>query len=78
LTRIAKSIKTNLLHDSSLAFGKCNVSTRFIGNELDLDLSALATRLVIIVVVIVSSCRSLALDAPRLAISNGVVIKSGW
>lgn len=57
---------TNLLHDTSLALGEGDVSTRLVLDELDLNLATLATRLVIIVVVVVGSAGTRALDASAL------------
>lgn len=51
-----------LLHDTSLAFGEGDMSTRLVCDELDLDLSALTTGLVIIIVVVVRGRGTLALD----------------
>lgn len=45
-----------LLHDPSLSLGECDVATRLVGNEFDLNLASLATTLLIIVVIIVSGC----------------------
>jgi len=56
------------------------MATRLVGNELDLNLSSLATGLVIIVVVVVCS-RSLALDAAvlnRVAITKSMIVEAGW
>ena len=44
---------TDLLHDASFSLGKGNVSTRLVLNELDFDLSSLATWLVVVVVIVV-------------------------
>lgn len=44
----------NLLHDASLSLGESDVATRLILNEFDLDLSSLATWLVIIVIIVIS------------------------
>ena len=41
-----------LLHDTSLALGKGNVSTRLVGDELDLNLAALAAALLIVIIVV--------------------------
>lgn len=52
------------------------MTTRLISDELDLNLSSLASRLVIIVVVVVSSRGALAFDtATIIAVSEGVVIE---
>jgi hypothetical protein len=45
----------SLLHDSSLALGKCDVSARLVADELDLNLATLATALLVIIVVVVAS-----------------------
>lgn len=68
-----------LLHDTRLALRECDVTTRFIGNELDLNLSSLASRLVIVVIVVVGSRWALAFDtAIIVAVSESVVIEGGW
>ena len=41
-----------LLHNTSLALGKGNVTTRLILDELDLDLTTLPSRLVVIIIVV--------------------------
>ena len=55
------------------------MATRLVGDELDLDLPALATRLIIIIVVVVGGRGTLALDttvlAGRIAIPDGVVVE---
>ena len=53
---------TYLLHNSSLALGESDVSTRLVLDELDFNLSSLATGLVIVVVVIVESTLARTLD----------------
>ena len=55
--------RTDLLHNTSLALGKGDVSTRLVADELDLNLATLATALLVIVVLIVSSSLALALHA---------------
>lgn len=42
-----------LLHDASLALGEGNVPTRFVLNELDVNLPSLATGLVVVIVIVV-------------------------
>ena len=76
-TRVDGDDATNLLHDTRLALRECDMATRLIGDELDLDLSALTSGLVIIIVIVVSSGGTLAFDAAtvRVAISNGVVVE---
>jgi hypothetical protein len=44
---------TYLLHDAGLALAEGDVPTRLVGDELDLDLPALAAGLVVVVVVVV-------------------------
>ena len=51
-----------LLHDTGLALGEGDVSTRLVLDELDLDLPALAAGLVVVVVVVVGG-RARALGA---------------
>lgn len=60
-----KSKQTYLLHDTSLALGKGNVTTRLVLDELDLNLSSLAAGLVVVVIVVVGS-GARALDAAVL------------
>ena len=73
---------TNLFHDTGLALGEGDVATRLVGDELDLDLPALATRLIIIVVVVVGGRGTLAFDttvlARGIAIPDGVVVEARW
>ena len=52
-----------LLHDTGLPLGEGNVTTRLVLDELDLDLPALATWFVVIVIVIVGRSRDAALGA---------------
>lgn len=55
---------TYLLHDTSFALRECDVTTRLVLDELDLDLTTLSSWLVIVVVVVVrSSTGTGALDA---------------
>jgi hypothetical protein len=70
---------TNLLHDTSLSLGKGDVSTRLVLDELDLDLATLATRLVVVIVVVVGSAGTRSLDASALerAIAILEVVGSG-
>lgn len=60
---------TYLLHDTSLALGEGDVTTRFVLDELDLNLPPLAARLVVVVVVVVrgGGGGALALDAASFA-----------
>lgn len=69
---------TNLLHDTRLALRESDMATRLIGDELDLDLSSLASWLVIIIVVVVGSGWSLAFDSALVAIAETVVVEGGW
>jgi hypothetical protein len=72
-TTTAAEAATYLLHDAGLALGKSNVSTRLVLDELDLNLSALASGLVIVVVVVVGS-RAWALGAAvRVADVEGAI-----
>jgi hypothetical protein len=70
---------TNLLHDTGLALREGNVSTRLILDELDLNLASLATRLIIVIVVVVGSAGTRALDTSALkrAIAILEVVGSG-
>lgn len=45
----------HLLHDSGLALGKGDVTTRLVGDEFDLNLPPFATGLIIIIVIVVGS-----------------------
>ena len=72
-------IGTHLLHDTSLSLGECDMATRLISDELDLNLSALASWLIIIVVVVVCGSLTRSLDATRfncVAIADSVLIES--
>jgi hypothetical protein len=60
-----------LLHNTGLALRESNMATRLILNELDLNLATLATRLVIIIILIVGA-HAVSLGAP--AIVTGEVI----
>jgi len=57
------------------------VSTRLVSDELDLNLSTLATGLIIVIIVVVGSRWSLALDATviadRITISDGMFVEGG-
>lgn len=67
---------TNLLHDTSLSFGESDVTTRLVLDELDFDLSPLAARLVVVVVIVVGGCGiggALSLDASLFG-RNAVVV----
>lgn len=72
--------QTHLLHYTSFALGKGYVSPRFILDELDLNLASLASRFVVIIVVVVGRAGSLSLDAAILpgldpiAVANGIVV----
>ena len=74
----------HLLHDTGLALGKGDVTTRLVGDEFDLNLPPLATGLVIIIVIVVGSGWALALHSTvigrgRAAISYGMrVLEYGW
>lgn len=65
--------RAHLLHDASLALGEGDVTARLVLNELDLNLSALATGLIVIVVVVVGSTGTRALDATVLEGAIAVV-----
>jgi len=67
---------THLLHDSSFTLGESNVPSRFVLNELDLDLPSLATWLVVVVIVVVggSSRGALTLDASVFAIAQVILV----
>lgn len=52
---------TYLLHDTGLALGEGNVTTRLILDKLDFNLATLATGLVVVVVVVASSAHATAL-----------------
>lgn len=75
----ASRVRTNLLHDASLSLGEGDVSTRLVRDELDLNLSALASRLVIVIIVVVGGRCASSLDAARFsaAIAHGVLIEAG-
>lgn len=44
-----------LLHDARFAFGECNVPTRFVLDEFDVNLPSLSTGLVVVIFVVVGS-----------------------
>jgi len=69
-TRRFRGVETNLLHDSGFALRESNMATRLVRDKLDLNLSALASGLVIIVVVVIRSCGALTLDATAVASSD--------
>lgn len=58
---------TYFLHDTGLTFGESDVTARLVCDEFDLNLSSLATGLVVIVVVVVGSGWARALDASIVA-----------
>lgn len=58
---------TNLLHNTGLALGECDMATRLVGDKLDLDLSSLTSGLVIIIVVVVGGGWTLSLDTATVA-----------
>lgn len=70
-------METHLLHNTSLTLGEGNVSPRFILDELDFNLASLASRLVVVIVVVVGSAGSLALDAAILSALNSIAIANG-
>jgi len=69
---------TNLLHDAGLALGKCDVATRLVCDELDLDFAALAATGLIIIIAIISSRLALSFGATDVSkastISNAIVM----
>ena len=61
---------THLLHDSSLALGKGDVTTRLVLDELDFDLAALTAGFVVVVIIVVGSgAGALTLDAATLDVA---------
>jgi len=46
---------TYLFHDAGFALGKCNVTTRLVLDELDLDLSAFSSTLLVVIIIVISS-----------------------
>lgn len=77
-------MSTNLLHNTSLALREGDMATRLVGNELDLNLAALTSGLIIIIVIVVGSTWALALDTTilvvlRISVSNvGGILKYRW
>lgn len=70
---------TNLLHDTSLSLGESDVTTRLVLDELDFNLSSLAARLVVVVVIVVGGRGvggALSLDASLFG-RNAVVVGRG-
>ena len=60
----------HLLHYTGFPLREGNVTTRLVLNELDVNLSSLAPRLVIVVVIVVGSSRNAwTLDAPSIAVA---------
>ena len=59
-------VETHLLHDTSLSLGEGDVATRFVLDELDLDLATLTAALIVIIIVVVGSTDARTLGASRL------------
>lgn len=57
------TVATHLLHDAGLALGEGDVAARLVGDELDLNLAALAAALLVVVIVVIGRARPGALDA---------------
>lgn len=72
--RLQRRDSTHLLHDTRLPLGEGDVATRLILNEFDLNLSALATGLVIIIVVVVGAhARALGAAVVSGAVTGGLL-----
>ena len=71
--RREKTEQTYLLHDTGLALGKGDVTTRLVLDELDLNLSSLAAGLVVVVVIVVGSSAG-ALDAAVLHAEGAIAV----
>jgi hypothetical protein len=72
--RIWRRDSTYLLHDTRLPLRERDVATRLILDKLDLNLSALATGLIIIVVVVVGAhTRSLGAAVVSGAVTGGLL-----
>ena len=68
---------THLLHDTGLPLGESNVPTRLILNKLDLDLAALTTGLVIVIIFIIGA-HAVALGATGIgAVAGKVIVTRG-
>ena len=66
---------TDLLHDAGLALGESDVTTRLVLDELDLNLSPLATWLVVVVVIVVGGgARSLCRSLSAVAVADRVIV----
>jgi hypothetical protein len=70
---------TYLLHDAGLPLAECDMSTRLVLDELDLNLSSFTAGLVIVVVVIVCGRRTRTLGATAftkstVAVADRVVV----
>ena len=82
--RVNSGDLTNLLHDTGLALREGDVATRLVSDELDLDLAALATWLVIVVVLVIGGRWALTLDSTVLvgcsvSVAYGVrIVKYRW
>jgi hypothetical protein len=69
---------SDLLHDASFPLRESDMTTRFVLDEFDLNLSPLTATLFIIVVVVVACCRhSRTLCASRLEPIAGEVVARG-
>jgi hypothetical protein len=78
--RVDEAIDTDLFHNTRLPLGECDVTARLVGDELDLNLSPLASGLIVVIVVVVGRRGTLAFDAARLdgiAVSDGMLVEGG-
>ncbi len=79
--RVKEAIDPDLLHDTSLPPGECDMTARLVGDELDLNLSPLASGLIVVIVIVVGGRGTLTFDAARLdwiPVSDGMLVEGGW
>lgn len=57
------------------------MAARLVGDKLDLNLSPLASGLIVVIVIVVGGRGTLAFDAARLdriPVSDGMLVEGGW
>jgi hypothetical protein len=57
------------------------MAARLVGDKLDLNLSTLASGLIVVIVIVVGGRGTLAFDAARLdriPVSDGMLVEGGW
>ena len=68
-----RAATTYLFHDAGLALRKGNMSTRLVLDELDFNLSALAARLVRVVIAVILGLAGALNAAVRIALEGAIV-----